>query len=153
MKALVRNKKNKLFVASVPATVHSIGFIPNTYVPSYTSVTMKKESVDLVKRGVFCLIVGYGTPSAKTLLPEFRRLVKPISEDRLSTSLLIRTRLISPFLLEPRFFNVKTVTWSFYFSMYIMTCLTGLMEKITLVPFSLYLLLLSEYCGTQSGVE
>ena len=54
VKALVSNNKNKSLVVSVPETEHSIGSIPNTRVPLYISVTMKKFSDELVKRDMFC---------------------------------------------------------------------------------------------------
>ena len=53
VKALLSNKKKKGMMASVPATVQSIGSSPNTRVPSSISVTMNKYSVELVKRDVF----------------------------------------------------------------------------------------------------
>ena len=71
VKALVINKKNKWSEASRSATIHSIRSSPSTCVPSSIAFTMNKLSVELVKRDVFCWIVGYGTPFGKTLLPAF----------------------------------------------------------------------------------
>ena len=58
------------------------------------------------------------------------------SSRRISTLCLMRTTLHSPFVLEPIFFNMKTVTWEYAFWMFIMTCLADLMTTITLVTLA-----------------
>ena len=79
VKALVSNKKNKGSVETVPETVHTIGSSTNTRVTSAINIAMKKLSMELVKRDVFCWLVGSGMPFVKTLSPAFYRTFKPIS--------------------------------------------------------------------------
>ena len=79
VKALVIKNKNKGLVESGPATVHYIGSSPNTFVDLSIAFTMKKLSVELIKRDVFLWIVGSGTPFGKTISPSFCRILKPIS--------------------------------------------------------------------------
>ena len=79
VKTLVSNKKKKSLMESVPATVQSIGSIPNTHVTLSIYATMNKFSVELVKCGMFCWLVGSRTPFEKKLLPKFCHIFKLIS--------------------------------------------------------------------------
>ena len=55
------------------------------------------------------------------------------SEGILSTLFLTKTTLLSPSVLEPRFLNVRTVTWECDFSVFVMTFLMDLMATIASV--------------------
>ena len=147
---LVSNNKKKRLIASGPANVHFIGSSTDTPVPLSIDVTMNKYSMKLFKCDVFCWIFGYGTPFGKTLSPAFCRIYKPISGYTSLCSQTFNTIFDEDYpsiaiFLEPIFFNMKTVTSAWNLSMFIMICITKLMEKLSWCLLQFYPWLISAY--------